>query len=324
MSTYLKYKSAWMLKYKTAWLQLLIFGSLTIAIFLAVSVVALLIIPHIYQVSAADFQTMDFTKPSMVSAIKAYQAIGHIALFTVPSLVFAYLSDKKPLSYIGFKKPVPAGFLLIAAVVIIGAFPMVAWLGEINQNIHLPESLKATEKALRDAEAKNDHLLQRLLDMKSVGDLILSLFILAVLPAIGEELFFRGVLQRLFIQIMKRPWAGIIFTAILFSAFHGLFLGFIPRAVLGIILGALFWYSGSLWPGIIAHFINNALQIVVMYYNPGVVEKDMEFAVPLIAGSTLIVVGLTWLMDKKSQTSFAEVYDTDDDFPIGRRDDYTT
>ncbi len=61
-----------------------------------------------------------------------------------------------------------------------------------------------------------------------------------------------------------------------------------------------------------------------MYYHPEMVEKDMEFAVPLIAGSTLVVVGLTWLMDKKSQTSFAEVYDTDDDFPIGRRDDYTT
>ena len=305
-------------------MQLLIFGSLTIGIFLAVSVVALLVITRIYQVTPADFQVMDLSKPSMVSAIKAYQTIAHIALFTVPSLVFAYLSHSKPLSYIGFKKPVPVSFMMIAVIIIIGAFPMVAWLGEINQNIHLPESLKATEKALRDAEAKSNSLLQRLLEMKSVGDLLLSLFILAVLPAIGEELFFRGVLQRLFIQILKRPWAGIIITAILFSAFHGLFLGFIPRAVLGIVLGALFWYSGSLWPGILAHFINNALQIIVMYYNPELVEKDPEFTVPLIAGSTLIVAGLTWWMDKKSQTSYSEVYDTDDDFPIGRRDEHTT
>jgi len=312
------------LKYKTAWMQLLIFGSLTIGIFLAVSVVALLIITRIYQVSPADFQAMDLSKPSMVAAIKAYQAIAHIALFTVPSLVFAYLSDSQPLFYVGLKKPVPVSFLLIAAVVIIGAFPMVAWLGEINQNLHLPESLKATEEALRDAEAKSNSLLQRLLDMKSVADLLLSLFILAVLPAIGEELFFRGVLQRLFIQIVKRPWAGIIITAMLFSAFHGLFLGFIPRAVLGVVLGALFWYSGSLWPGILAHFLNNAFQIVLMYYNPGLVEKDPEFTVPLVAGSTLIVVGLTWWMDKKSQTSYSEVYDTDDDFPIGRRDQHTT
>lgn len=311
------------LKYKPAWLQLLIFGSLTICM-LAVSIVVLFVVARVFQLPQINLETIDLTQNSIVSAIKIYQAIGHILMFTVPSLIFAYLSDKKPLIYIGFKNPAPVIFLLVAVIIIVGALPMVAWLGEINQNIHLPESLKATEKALRNAELKNNKIMQSVLNMKSVGDLLLSLFILAVLPAIGEELFFRGVLQRLFIQIVKRPWAGIIITAILFSAFHGLFLGFIPRTVLGIVLGALFWYSGSLWPGILAHFINNALQIVVMYYNPGLVEKDPEFTVPLIAGSTLIVVGLTWWMDKKSQTSYSEVYDTDDDFPIGRRDEHTT
>ena len=314
MSTYLKYRPAWM--------QLLIFASLTIGIFLVVSFVAVLIISRIFNLSPTDFEEMNLLRPDVVSGIKALQAVSSIALFLLPSLVFAYLSDANPLKYIGFKKPIPAGFFLIALVIILASFPMVAWLSEMNQHMHLPKSMQATEKMLRDAEDKSNDLLRTLLNMKSAADLVLMLLILAVLPAVAEELFFRGVLQRLLIQIIKRPWIGIIITSALFSALHGQFLGFFPRMVLGIVLGALYWYSGSLWPGILAHFINNALQIIMVYYNPQFAEKDPNFAVWLIAASTFLVIALTWWMQKISQTSFAEVYDTDDDFPIGPRDQY--
>ena len=158
--------------------------------------------------------------------------------------------------------------------------------------------------------------------MKSINDLITMLVILAILPAIAEEVFFRGVLQRLFIQITRRPWIGIIITAMIFSALHGQFLGFIPRLVLGIVLGALYWYSGSIYPGMIAHFLNNAVQVILVYYSPQFLDKDPNFAAGLIAGSTIIVIGLTWWMKKISQTTYAEVYDTDDDFHIGPRDQY--
>lgn len=314
MNTYLKYRSAW--------IQLLIFGSLTLGIFMAVSFVAVFVISSAFQISPMAFKTLDLTKPAVVSAIKALQAVSSIALFLIPSLVFAYLSHRKPLEYIGFKQPVPSSFYMISIVIIIAAFPMVAWLSDINQHIHLPKNLQTTEKMLREAEIQSNNLLKSFLSMKSMADLVMMLFILAVLPAIGEELFFRGVLQRLFIQITKHPWIGIIITAILFSALHGQFLGFIPRAVLGIVLGALFWYSGSLWPGMLAHFINNAFQIILVYYNQQFVEREPNFALWLITGSTLLVIGLTWLMRKISQTSYAEVYDTDDDFHIGPRDQY--
>lgn len=314
MNTYLKYRSGWA--------QLLIFGSLTFGIYLAVSFMAVVAISGYYNISRTEFETLDLSKPALVSAIKALQVVISIALFFIPSILFAYLSDPKPLAYIGFKNPVPKNFFVIAAVIIIAAFPMVAWLSEINQHLHLPKSMEATEKILRDSEIQSNKLVKSFLDMKSPGDLVIMLFILAIIPAIAEEVFFRGVLQRLFILILKRPWLGIIFTSIIFSALHGQFLGFFPRLVLGVVLGALYWYSGSLWPGILAHFINNAVQVVMVYYNPKFVDKDPNFSVLLVAASILIVVALTWRMKKVSQTRFAEVYDTDDDFHIGPRDQY--
>ncbi len=310
------------LKYRPAWLQLVIFGSLTFGIFLAVGFIAVFLIAKFYHISPLSFQQMDLTNKDVIAAVKVLQAVSSVAMFLVPPLVFAYLSDSKPLNYIGLKKPVPVVFFAIGVIMTLVAFPMVAWLSELNQHLHLPPSMQATEKVLRDAEVQNNNLLKTLLDMKSPADLVIMLLMLAVLPGVAEELFFRGVLQRLFIQITKRPWVGIIITAVIFSALHGQFLGFIPRVVLGIVLGALFWFSGSLWPGILAHFIYNGLQIVLVYYNPQFVDKDPNFAVWLITGSTLAVVGLIWWMTRISQASYAEVYDTDDDFHIGPRDQF--
>jgi membrane protease YdiL (CAAX protease family) len=310
------------LKYIPAWLQLLIFGILSFVIFLALSIFISIFFHMVFSISPADIQKPDFNNPAFITAFKIYQAVSVIALFVVPSLVFGDLLDKKPLQYLGFKKPVPSGTLFIAVITIMAAFPMVAWLSEINHNMHLPGFMQSTEKLIREAETKSNDLLKSFLVMKSPLDLVLSLLLLAALPAFAEELFFRGVLQRLFIQVTRSPWTGIIFTAILFSALHAQFLGFIPRMVLGIVLGALYWYSGSLWPGILAHFLHNAVQIVMVYLNPNFVEKEPDFSVGLVAGSTIAVVALVWYLRRISQTIYAEVYDTDDDFEIGSRDRY--
>jgi membrane protease YdiL (CAAX protease family) len=154
--------------------------------------------------------------------------------------------------------------------------------------------MQETEQMLRNVEAKQNDYLKKILVMDSPVDLVNMLVVLALLPAVAEELFFRGILQRIFIQMTRRPWIGIIITSIVFSALHGQFLGFIPRMVLGMVLGALYWYSGSLYPGMLAHFLNNAVQIVLVYLSPEFLEKDIRFGVEIIAGSTIVVVALTW------------------------------
>lgn len=314
MTTYLKYRPAWM--------QLLVFGSFAICFFVVASFVSILTIPKMYGISRISFSDPDFSNPAVIAAFKVLQVITTISLFMIPSLAFAYMSDHHPLKYAGFKKAVPASFYIVAVIIILASLPMVSWINDLNQHLHFPKSMQSVEKLMRESEKQNDDLLKNFLSMKSLKDLVMTLFMLALLPAIAEELFFRGVLQRLFIQIFKRPWTGIIVTAVIFSAAHGQFLGFFPRVMLGIVLGALYWYSGSLWPGIVAHFIHNGLQVVLIYSNPQIIDKDPDFSAQLIAASTIAVIALLWWMSRISHTRYAEVYDTDD-FHIGPRDQYT-
>jgi membrane protease YdiL (CAAX protease family) len=221
MNTYLKFKSAW--------LQLLIFGSLTFGMSVALIGVGLVIVSKIYNIPPFDIISMnDLADPNMLNSAKTLQVISSIAIFLAPSLVFAYLSDRKPLEYIGFKKPSPVVFWGLSFLLIFASLPMVGWLGHMNENMHLLQAWLLPKKLCAMAEAQAGKMIEKFLEMKSPADLIRMIIIVAVVPAFAEELFFRGVLQRLMIQITRRPMVGIIITAIIFSAIHEQFLDFSP------------------------------------------------------------------------------------------------
>jgi uncharacterized protein len=157
------------------------------------------------------------------------------------------------------------------------------------------------------------------LSKHTIKDLVLNIICIAGLAAVGEELLFRGMVQRLFIKIFRTPWPGIIITAFLFSAMHMQFYGFLPRFALGILLGAVYWYSGSLWTAIVAHFVYDALVIVLVYFNPEMLKEGNAPAATNIAliGSisfVMVVLLIEW-MRKKTTTTYAEVY-ADDDIPV--------
>lgn len=309
------------LKYKPAWIQLVIFGSLTFGMYLSFGLLAFFGTAKLFDLSTVQLQVMNFDEPGVLGALKLLQAILTIVIFLLPALVFAYLSDKRPLNYIGMKSPVPGRFWWIGVLLLILAFPLASWLNQVNQNIHLPAFMKATEDTMRAAEANANELMKAMLDMKNPADLAIMLIVVALLPAICEELFFRAVLQRLFIQIFRRPWTGIIITAILFSAFHGQFLGFFPRILLGILLGAIYWYSGSIWPAIIAHFIHNAIQVVYVYKDKTFIDKEPDMQPMVIILSALAVAGILWYIRRISLTHFGELYDTDDELILPTRDE---
>ena len=137
---------------------------------------------------------------------------------------------------------------------------------------------------------------------------MITIFLVGVLPAIGEELFFRGILQKLFIQVFKKAWPGIIFTAFLFSAFHMQFMGFLPRMALGIILGALYWYSGSLYTSMLGHFVFNTINILLIYFKAADMNSKtstgLVFSFIGLASMALVIFLLNYLR-KKSTTSYA-------------------
>jgi hypothetical protein len=176
------------------------------------------------------------------------------------------------------------------------------------------------QKWMKTMEEEAAKQIQFMLSKHTLSELITNLVFIALFAGVGEELFFRGVLQRLIIKWTKSPWAGIIITAALFSAFHFQFFGFIPRFLLGVLLGSIYWYSGSLWAAMLAHFVYDGLMIVLIYLNPSMAQNidatilqqttmQLVFSAVLSLLLTSLVV---WQMKKRSVANYAVIYNDDD------------
>src|SRR4029079_3726594 len=168
------------------------------------------------------------------------------------------------------------------------ALPAVEYLGVLNQKISFGND---AAKWMKNMEEEAGKQIQFMLNRHTISELVLNLVLISLFAAVGEELFFRGVLQRLFIRAFKEPWAGIVLTAVIFSAFHLQFYGFFPRLFLGIILGAIYWYSGSLWTAILAHFCYDGFIIVLVYLNPKMIENTNQPMIDSTAIGLYALVG---------------------------------
>jgi uncharacterized protein len=305
MNTYLRTKPAWM--------QLIIFLGLFLGCFFVIVLVGSFVIGAIYHVNPQMIHALsesDFARPEWAGVIKGLLVL-QVFIFVVPSLLFAYFADPDPLPYAGFKKPQYRSFILLGVLIIICSGFMVEWLAQINLQLVNKLAGKEVREWIEKGENDVNNTLQNILTMKTPAALIESILLVGVLPAIGEELFFRGILQRLFIRLFRSPAAGIVITGIIFSLLHDQFLGFLPRMILGIILGALYWYSGSLLPAIAGHFVFNSLQLVLVYFK----VMDVKDTVPTTNSGTwiglasLVVVFLLLnYMRKRSTTSYELVY----------------
>ena len=217
------------------------------------------------------------------------------------------------MQYLGLRSAKPIYFILAITILLV-ALPFVDWTGTINHAL-IPETTAIGKwmKASEEAAAKQ---IGFMLKRNTVQDLLVNLVLVAVFAGVGEELLFRGVLQRLFIKFFKNPWAGILITAFIFSAIHLQFYGFIPRFILGILLGLLYWYSGSLWPAIIAHFVYDAFAVVMIWFNPAMADED-SVAVSLGNKSVLATISLALIiiiviiMKKRSTNNYQAMYARD-------------
>jgi membrane protease YdiL (CAAX protease family) len=118
---------------------------------------------------------------------------------------------------------------------------------------------------MRIQEEQAAKLTEAFLSMPNPADLVISLFIMALIPALGEELLFRSTLQPLIAKWTNKPIIAIWITAFVFSFIHFQFFGFLPRFFMGAFLGYLFYWSGSVWYSVAAHFANNGLAVCVYY-----------------------------------------------------------
>jgi membrane protease YdiL (CAAX protease family) len=205
------------------------------------------------------------TDPHVVTAIWILQiASTTIPLFVAP-VVFARFVVKEPRAYLKPSTHIPIVFFVLVFAVMLFSTPLMEWLISINQKMTLPQPLKGLEQWLRDKEKQAQDETQLLLQMKTLGSMLFTLVEIGLLTAIAEEFLFRGCVQGIFTNWTKSPHWGIWIAAILFSAFHMQFFGFLPRMLLGVFFGYFVYYSGSIWTSVLGHFINNGTAVVLTY-----------------------------------------------------------
>lgn len=304
------------LKTRPVWIQLLLFLGMAIGIFMVISIIGMWILSGITGITMfeiTDTAKWNLSNPKMIVYIRGMILIQFLGLFVIPSFLFSYFSDPEPLNYIGLKKPSKPIYWVLGIAALILAIPLVEYTGLLNRKIDFG-SARQWMQSMEDEAAKQ---IKFMLGKRTFSELLMNIIFIAVFAGVGEELFFRGVLQRLFIKASKSPWLGIIVTAFLFSAMHIQFFGFIPRFLLGVLLGAVYWYSGSLWTAIIAHVVYDAFFIVLAYFQPQIIDSpeatlfngSSEFILAIV--SAIIVLALLWLMRKNSTVSYVDVYKND-------------
>ncbi len=204
--------------------------------------------------------------PNYIAALKYSQVLNATGVFFIPSMLYIWLIDMPWKLRLGVGKKINLFPVIAIALLVLAALPLENYLGELNQSIRLPESLVGLESWMQEMESSAEETILAFLEGTSITTLMVNLFILAILPALGEELLFRGILQPAFIQNARNVHVGIWTTAFLFSAFHLQFYGFIPRLIMGAGLGYIAYWSRSLWFPIIAHFINNAMAVFLVFF----------------------------------------------------------
>jgi membrane protease YdiL (CAAX protease family) len=210
------------------------------------------------------------------SFILFFQFFNQLGFLFFPVLLFVYLFSSNGVSYLKMNK-ISLFMLLLAGISVYAVLPLSNWLGEINQQMSFPSSLSGLSRWMKARESQADQITAFLLQTKTTKGLLLNLFIIALIPAVGEEMLFRGLLQRLLNEWTRSVFAGVFLTALIFSAIHLQFFGFLPRFLLGLVLGILLEITQSLWAPVAAHFVNNAT-LVVLYYlkNINIIAVDPE------------------------------------------------
>ncbi len=228
-----------------------------LGIFLAVS---------IYDIELGDLlSSINPDSQSNIRVLKFLQIFQSIGIFIVPAFITAWLTSRNTYSFLGFRKEFQWYGFALMVLALVAAEPVVAWTGIVNEKLSLPDFLGGIESWMTSMEAKAMELTEAFLTVTNLGGLSVNLLMIAIIPGIGEELFFRGLLQPLFQKWFRNTFWAVVFTSVLFSALHMQFYGFLPRFLLGVLFGYFYVWTKNIWFPILAHTIHNAIPVVGYY-----------------------------------------------------------
>jgi len=281
------------------WSQLIMTGSVAILSFIilfSISVAAAIPFVGTSQVSNA-LSGINSNDPSIISLLKYFQVIQSIGLFIIPPVIIGYLFEGDPWNYLNLTKKNEFKIYVLAFFCIMVISPFISYVGTINNHMTFPSAISGIENWMKNMEDAADLMIKRFIQTNSLGGISFNILMIAIIPAIGEEFLFRGVLQKIFTLLTKNYHWGIWITAFIFSALHFQFFGFIPRMILGALFGYLLVFTGSLWIPVFCHFINNLTGVIFLYlekngfeYLKTWNESDMNLSLtwPLALGSIIL------------------------------------
>jgi len=240
--------------------------TLTLSLYLTMYIASAMVVAWLCKLwYGVDFLALNGTQLDVsvvnnLNAIKTFQLLSSIMVFMGTAFMAAYMFTHFPFRYLGVKRGCSIWCFVLAGLAMLLLTPFVNYTYKLNTMLPLPQWMETLEN-----EAGT--YTKAFLNMPNLTVLLYNMVILALVPAIGEELLFRGVIQRILYGMVGNVHWAIICAAVFFSSMHMQFLGFIPRLAMGMVLGYLFYWSGSLWLSIAAHFINNAATVILAYYS---------------------------------------------------------
>ena len=229
------------------------------------------------------------------SVLMTVQGVSSFSGFVLSSLLIVKIYRFKISEFLNTHFKFSPKLYLFVPLLFISAVPFISYTGWVNAALNLPSFLEGTERWMREMEFQNGVLSLFLASGDGIGMLLISVLIMAVIPAIGEEFLFRGIMQRSLIDFKINPHSAIFITALVFSAMHMQFFGFFPRFFLGVILGYLYFWSGSIWVPIIGHFFQNASSVALIYWMNHSNQPDLSDAVSSTpqVGMALLSIAVT-------------------------------
>ena len=245
------------------------------------------------------------SNPQDLNALRFMQISSQLFTFVFPPIAYAFLVKENPVNALGLKKSKTL-WILIGIAMIFAIMPFNSVIAEWNANLTLPESMSKIESLMKQMQEAATEIIEKFVSVDTIGGLILNLFMIAGLAALGEELLFRSIIQTSLIKICKNAHIGILIASAIFSFIHFEFYGFFPRLILGMLLGYMFYFSGSIWISMLMHFLNNGTVVFIYFLNnKGITNIDVDTfgqtSIPVLIVSIVVMIVLFLLSIKYSE-----------------------
>ena len=225
-------------------------------------------------------------------------SVNHLGMFLIPGCLWIYIHQKSNYNSFLLLKPFSTNQFFLWGLIILCSYPLIAFLSQVNMDLPLAEWM-------RNSNESTMNLMEKTLFMDGVVEFMMNLFLVGVFAAFGEELIFRGIIQRIFNQHWDNAHAAIWVTALIFGLFHMQFERFIPLAFLGLLLGYAYYYTESLWSAVILHFINNGLQVLLLYSKRGEelpkIDEIPEIPISTTVLSFILTLALFYIATRLSK-----------------------